>query len=67
MSLRYCVSSLTKSLVIVFPCRFMLETESFESLGLVFVPSSGGLEFLFFDLHDCLCLVFLGDSHHFFC
>ena len=53
------------SLAIVFPCRYMLKIESFESLGLIFVPSSGDLDFLFFDLHDFLCLVFLGDSYHF--
>lgn len=60
------MSSLMASLVNVLPCRLMLEIESFENLGFFLVPFSGGLEFLFFDLYNILCLVSLGDSHRLF-
>ena len=54
------------SLTIGFLGKFMLEIGSFERLGLVLVPSSGGLDFLLFGLQGFLSLVSLGDFHHLF-
>ena len=60
------MSSLVASLAIVFIGKFMLEIGSFESLGFVLVPSSGGLDFLLFGLQGFLSFVSLSDFHHLF-